>query len=221
MKPRGRDFLPSGPRSADRSSSPRMSGGTAEKATLREQFRKQWRPRRLRNEAIRLMGIDPADLGRWFDAHAAALTLYARQWLGGPGAQDAVQDVFLHLATLTASPRNPKAWLFRAVRNTAVSAARSDRRRQQRENAAAAQRDEFFQRRPEDLVDATAAQEALAALPQAQREVVVLRIWGQMTLAEIAQTIQLPLSTVYDHYREALNALRRRMESPCRTSDRK
>jgi hypothetical protein len=40
----------------------------------------------------------------------------------------------------------------------------------------------------------------------------VLRIWAQMTLAEVSETVGLPLSTVYDQYRAALSAVRTAME---------
>ena len=159
------------------------------------------------------MGSDgAARLALYFDAHAAQLTLYARQWLSTGAAEDVVQEVFLKLLALPQPPTSPKAWLFKAVRNAALSELRSERRRRKREQSVGEMRHEWFDAASSELIDAAAAQEALETLPEAQREVVVLRIWGGLTLAETAETVGLPLSTVYDHYRSALSALRRVME---------
>ena len=45
-------------------------------------------------------------------------------------------------------------------------------------------------------------------LPEEQREVVVLRIWGEMTLAEVALVLDVPENTVASRYRYALNRMR-------------
>ena len=164
--------------------------------------------------------VDATQLGRWFDAYGAQLLLYARQWLSRGGeAEDVVQDVFLRLIEHQQEPQNVKAWLYRAVRNGALSAARTRRRRADREQRVARDHPEWFQQAPGDLIDARAAQEALTKLPEAQREIVVLRIWARMTLQEVSETTGLPISTVHDHYRTALAAVRKTMESRCPTNN--
>ena len=67
----------------------------------------------------------------------------------------------------------------------------------------------------EDIADdATAADEArrlrglLALLPAAQRDVVVLAYYGELTHVEIAAHLNLPLSTVKGRMRLALERLR-------------
>jgi RNA polymerase sigma-70 factor (ECF subfamily) len=52
----------------------------------------------------------------------------------------------------------------------------------------------------------------LANLPDEQREVIVLRLWSGLTLAEVAELCQAPVSTVFSRYRTGLAALRRRFE---------
>lgn len=158
----------------------------------------------------------PEELGRCFDAHAAALALYARQLLDPALAEDVVQDVFLRLMEQAHPPQNVKAWLFRSVRNAAISHVRSQRRRRQREQEIAAGHREWFESNAEALIDAEAAQQALAKLPVEQREIIVLRIWAGMTLAEAGQTMGMPVSSVHELYRAALAALRCQLESPCR-----
>src|SRR5438477_7512432 len=121
--------------------------------------------------------IDPAKMGSWFDAYGGRLALYARQWLARGAAEDVVQDVFIRLIGKMREPATVKAWLFGAVRNAAISQWRSESRRKMHEQKVAGFGQEWFEAKPDDLLDAAAAQEALAKLPDQQREVIVLRIW--------------------------------------------
>ena len=152
-----------------------------------------------------------------FDAHAATLILFARQWLDRAAAEDVVQDVFVSLMSQRRSPDNPRAWLYKAVRNAAISHARSASRRSKREMRLAEQRTEFFESGADDLIDASAAQEAMESLPQEQREVIVMRLWAQMTLAEIAEVTGEAVSTLFSRYRSGLLEIKRIMESSCPT----
>lgn len=159
----------------------------------------------------------PRQLRQAFDAYSATLVLYARQWLDPGLAEDAVQDVFLRLVVQRVAPGNVKAWLFRAVRNAALNRARSQRRRRKHERGVATSRPHWFEARPDQLVSATAARAALASLPREQREVVILRIWGEMTLSEVADVLDQPVSTLWSRYRAGLTALRKMLELSCQT----
>lgn len=164
-----------------------------------------------------MAAMDPVNLSTWFDSHSAQLLLYARQWLPEPSAEDVVQTVFLRLMSQPRRPDDVKAWLFRAVRNAAISHLRSHRRRRRREQVVAARKRPWFRARPDDPIDAATAQAALSHLPDRLRETAVLRIWGQMTFREIAGVVGRPVSTVVRDYRAALTAVRERLESSCRT----
>ena len=74
--------------------------------------------------------IDPGQLGRWFDAYGARLALYGRHWLDAALAEDVVQEAFIRLMAQASPPENVKAWLFRSVRNGAISQLRKQKRRQ-------------------------------------------------------------------------------------------
>jgi RNA polymerase sigma-70 factor (ECF subfamily) len=54
---------------------------------------------------------------------------------------------------------------------------------------------------------------ALRLLPEEQREVLVLKIWGELTFQQIADTLGSPLNTVAARYRYGLEKLRERMNS--------
>ena len=161
--------------------------------------------------------VGPEQLGEWFDAFGDTMVLYARGWVDAARAEDAVQDVFLRVMNRRRAPENPKAWLFRSVRNAAINEARSQKRRRKREQKQAAGRRAWFESRVENLIDAQAAQDALAALPTEQREIIVLRIWAGMTLQEAAETVNRPISTVHSRYGAGIKAMRERMGVSCKT----
>jgi RNA polymerase sigma-70 factor (ECF subfamily) len=146
-----------------------------------------------------------------------ALVLYARQWLDGASADDAVQEALVSLLALPQPPRSPAAWMYRAVRNASIDAARASARRQRREQAVAESRREWFTTQPDALLDAQSAEQALRRLDPEHREVVVLRIWADLSFAEIAEVMQLGVATVHHRYKSALGRLRSALEQPCPT----
>ena len=149
---------------------------------------------------------------------AAGLALYARQWLGddATAAEDVVQEALTSLLAQTPPPRDPIAWMYRAVRNAAIDQSRATSRRRRREQTVAESRREWFESSADALIDATIAQAALADLPPASREIVVLRIWSELGFAQIAEVMGMSLSSVHDRYVAALREMRAALENkPC------
>jgi RNA polymerase sigma factor (sigma-70 family) len=157
--------------------------------------------------------MGPDVLGRLVDEHAAALTLYARQWCRTP--EDVVQDAFVKLVGQKRPPEHPVPWLYRVVRNGAISAARSAERRRRHESAAARQAAWFVETDTPGLDGETAAA-ALQALPLEQREVLVAQLWGGLTFAQIGELTHTSSSTAHRLYVAGLSALRKRLGVPCR-----
>ncbi|MBN9122598.1 MAG: sigma-70 family RNA polymerase sigma factor [Planctomycetes bacterium] len=145
-------------------------------------------------------------------SHAAALALFARQWCAAP--EDAVQDAFCKLVRLSAPPGDPVAWLFKVVRTTAIDRGRADRRRARRE-AATAKPERWFAEPEIEGLDAQAAVAALEALPPEQREVIVSRLWGGMTLEQVAQVAGCSLTTAHRRFEAGIAALRERLGVAC------
>jgi RNA polymerase sigma factor (sigma-70 family) len=168
-----------------------------------------------RKEHVQRM-IDAERLSKLFHAHAAQLTLYA-QWLDAGAGEDVVQEAYIRLMSQKVEPENVKGWLFTTVRNEAISQTRSLIRRRRHERSDP--RSQWFEPTVADAIDATAATEALQSLPAAQREVIVLRIWGQMTLKEVAEITGSSISTLFDQYRAGLTALRQKMGAPCHNNN--
>jgi RNA polymerase sigma-70 factor (ECF subfamily) len=158
--------------------------------------------------------IGPERLGELFDAHAAALTLYARQWCDQSGAEDVVQEAFVALACQREPPRQLAAWLHRVVRNQAISWARKRRRRDAYE-ARAGQETELFAW-VDDRLTADEATDLLNRLDPENREAVVLRIWSGLNFDEIARLLGCSLSTAHRRYHDGLAHLSEKLEAPCR-----
>jgi RNA polymerase sigma-70 factor (ECF subfamily) len=159
-------------------------------------------------------------VAEWFAAHGKALLLYARQWVDGGEAEDVVQQVFMRLLAGGAVPGQPRTWLFRCVRNEAIGVWRSNQRRRKREREVASEKVDWFVASPEDRLDAAMVQAALRALPLEQREVVTLRLWSGLTLAEAAAVMDVAVSTVHAWYAEAMPALRKILETSCKNQNR-
>jgi RNA polymerase sigma-70 factor (ECF subfamily) len=153
-------------------------------------------------------------LARLLDEHAAALVLYARQWCDAP--EDVVQEAFVKLAGQRQTPDHVLPWLYRVVRNGALTAARAARRRKVHETEAAARAPAWFVPSPAARLDGEAAAAALQALPPEQRETVVAHLWGGLTFEQIAELTGTSSSTAHRRYLTALAVLRERLEMPCR-----
>ncbi len=156
----------------------------------------------------------PELLGQLLDRYAAALVLFARQWCNAP--EDAVQEAFVQLARQPEIPRDPAAWLYRVVRNGAISAGRSEARRRKHESHAAEFRGWFESQESEEF-DANRAAAELAELPTEEREVIVAHIWGGLTFSQIAELVDSSASTVFRRYQSGLAALRNILSEPGET----
>jgi RNA polymerase sigma-70 factor (ECF subfamily) len=158
-------------------------------------------------------GISADNVTRLWDAHSAALVLYAQQWCAVP--EDVVQEAFLLLVRQPVAPENPVGWLYRVVRHRALNAARSAGRAARREAAVASRGEPWFEPTMADQIDAAVATEALKQLPADQREVIVARVWGGLSFQDIAELAGTSVSTVYRSYQRGLATLRVRLRIAC------
>lgn len=159
--------------------------------------------------------MDPQQLGKLIDMYARPLELYARQWCVEPA--DVVQTAFLKLMKETTEPDNITAWLYRVVRNLVVSELRAKGRREEREQVVAAANGNWFESFPEIEIDGATATDALKQLPEEQREVVVTRIWGEMSFEEIAELTGVSSSTAHRRYSDGIEVLRTKLGVECQS----
>jgi len=156
--------------------------------------------------------MTPKQLEQLILANHRTLELFAAQWTMAP--EDCVQEAFLKLFRLDRPVENPKAWLFRAVRNLAIDSGRSEASRRNREYVAGQARC-LFTSKPEDLLSSEEIQTALERLSGDYREVIVARIWGRLTLEEIAEAFGMAPSTVHRRYELGIQKLKQYFKVPC------
>jgi RNA polymerase sigma-70 factor (ECF subfamily) len=102
---------------------------------------------------------------------------------------------------------------FTQIRRAAIDQARKNIRRANREERAM-EMDEYsdivwFDSTLEKDERSSQIETALKTLPDYYKEVVVLKIWGELTFEEIAETLDIPMNTAASRYRYALEKLRR------------
>ena len=149
-------------------------------------------------------------------ARSPGLRLFARQWGDAATADDVVQTALVSLLSQRKLPDDPVAWMYRTVRNAAIDAARAGDRRKRREQTVAMERGDWFEATIDNALDAADAETALRQLPNESREVVVLRLWGDLGFAAIAEVLGISVSTAHSRYTSALEQLKQKLEPACR-----
>ncbi|MCA8916450.1 MAG: sigma-70 family RNA polymerase sigma factor [Planctomycetes bacterium] len=155
---------------------------------------------------------DADAFARLYQRHRHGLFGYALSFYRQEApAADAVQELwlgFLENIESLAGVANVRAYLYRSLRNRVLD----EFRRKKREVNALGQTDAITLIRPRDTVasreEAQQLNEALMRLPEEQREVVLLRIYGEMKFADIADVLQTSTKTVESRHRLALEKLR-------------
>jgi RNA polymerase sigma-70 factor (ECF subfamily) len=151
------------------------------------------------------------DWREWFARNGARFLLCARQWTRTQAdAEDVLQEAFIrfwrHQRHL---PGDPAALLVTSIRRAAFDLVRRETRRSNREQSALVLEGEpisWFE--PSDNAADQLLQDALERLPDAQRQVVALKIWGELTFDEIARQLDCSPNTAASRYRYALAKLR-------------
>jgi RNA polymerase sigma-70 factor (ECF subfamily) len=145
-----------------------------------------------------------------FTALAPGLVLFARQWVrSGADAEDIVQDAFVRFWRQNRDVAN-RGLLYATVRSVALDLIRKDSRRARREAEAYSDTEQTMEPQFEGDDD---SQRLLAGainrLPHEQREVLVMKIWNDLTFAEIGEGLGISQNTAASRYRYALAALRK------------
>ncbi len=171
--------------------------------------------------------LDAAAFEKIVDTYSGRLYGFFQRMLGGrEEAEDLVQEVFVRVVKAIAEYREEgrfEAWLFRIAGNLV----RDRLRREPRESAKgmAEQGDnvllnscmdrhmgsgmDTFEHRD----DADRLQKCLTKLPTVEREVILMRHYGELSFADIAEYTAAPLGTVLARAHRGLAKLRQWMES--------
>lgn len=169
-------------------------------------------------ELMRRVQLDDAEaFEALYDRHSVRAYRVARAACGGSeAAEEAVQEGFISIWRSRGAYRPNRggvtAWAMTVVRNRAIDAARRNAAHDIRRAEA-----EALERQPAagDLVDdaitddhAQHLRTRLTGLPDAQREVIALAYFGELTHTEIADHLGIPSGTVKGRMRLGLEKLR-------------
>lgn len=157
------------------------------------------------------MPLDAAQLANLIESQAGPLRLWVRT--RGGSCEDVVQEAFCRLAVQEPVPMNPVAWLYRVCRNLAESERLSDERRRQREQVRA--QSLFSGGGPSDPLELVEVLRAVEELDSDLREVVLARVWGQLSWEEVGRLCGISTSTAFRRYETALKSLRSKLETKC------
>lgn len=159
-------------------------------------------------------------LVRWVHEHAVAIRGYLLGMVQrAEVADDLLQEVFKRAWLAKdhyVEQGHERAYLLRIADRLAVSTLRRPCREQTVDEATWAQLEPSDERaEPGNLLaareTAAAVENSLAALSAAQRRVLLLRYFGELTFAEIAEQTGWPLGTVLSHCHRGLAALRQQL----------
>ena len=139
--------------------------------------------------------------------HGPALVLFARQWTATHAdAEDALQDALVRFIQARKLPRDEVAYLYSCVRSAAVDLSRTHARRR-KADANRPTPESAFAASPDHAELAATVEQLIGQLPAEQREVLVMKIWGNLTFAQIGQALEISPNTAASRYRYALERL--------------
>ena len=155
----------------------------------------------------------PLNLRRLYDEHAQALFAFLLNLTRSElETRELLQELFLKIASRPAlmdEVREPRAWLIRLAHRLAIDMHRRRSSRDRLLERVAAEAPQVFA--PSDDPDEQSFRKALASglaeLPPEQRAVVHLKLWEQMTFAQIAETLGISGNTAASRYRYGLDKL--------------
>lgn len=125
-------------------------------------------------------------------------------------AEDVTSEFFIRLWKIAATYRGGsghRAWMAAVARNMAIDLMRKMRREVLTEEPA----DQVMAQGgiEQEVIADMSLEQALARLKPKEREVVDLKIMGELTFREIAAVLKIPIGTVTWRYQNAIRKLRR------------
>ncbi len=136
-------------------------------------------------------------------------------------AEDVTSEFFIKLWTTVAEQyrfgEKHRAYLARIAHNMAIDHLRRNQREQATDEiqeavdagAAAASAGKQQEAVEDSVVEAITVKEAIETLKEPEQQVLNMKIFGELTFAEIAQILKLPMGTVTWRYRTAIQKLQK------------
>jgi RNA polymerase sigma-70 factor (ECF subfamily) len=162
----------------------------------------------------------------WLVANGPRLLLFAKnQTRNAQDAEDVLQDALVKLvekinsSSFDGGQEMWIAYLYTTIRRLAIDLGRKDDRRRKREDyvsdemesEAALKFDPWFESDASEEETRSQLERGLKELPQKFAEVIVLKIWGDKTFAEIGEMLNISQNTAASRYRYGLEILKRKL----------
>lgn len=148
-----------------------------------------------------------AEIAELYRTAGPALWAHLRRKVDDPhAAEELFQETFLAAAENPAglqAAASPRAWLFGIARNLVLEHLRRYRLRRTTPLP-----EDLTQPAERDGDELAAMRAAIVRLPEGQREVLELRLRDQLSYAEIAEALGLPIGTVRSRLHHAIGALK-------------
>ncbi len=147
-------------------------------------------------------------IGRWAELYGADLFRFARFRLNSAtDAEDAVQDLFVRLATSSSdisAVTSPRSFLIRSLRNLCI-----DRMRRKSLPVVPLTDRVDVAEESETDVEVERIKRLVHELPAEQSEVILMRTAQRLSFAEIAEVLDVPLSTAKSRFAYGIDKLRK------------
>lgn len=147
----------------------------------------------------------------WLGKHGPQLLLFARtQTRCEADAEDLLQEAVIESSGKSEGNPPDLPLVYTTLRRRAIDLARKTDRRTAREEVTTERSEDcWFDDTIEQKETARLIERAIKNMPEKFREVVMLKIWSELTFAQIAQTLDIPLNTAASRYRYGLEILKR------------
>jgi len=179
-------------------------------------------------------GSAPSEWREWLQTNGPKLLLFARQQTRShEDAEDVLQDAMVKLIEKIRHDEfigGPEAWqpyIYTTIRRLAIDLSRRDDRRKRREDTVGLDEEEaqqqsfhpWFETESSDDETRVQLEKKLRELPEKFAEVIVMKIWGERTFAEIGEILGISQNTAASRYRYGLEALKRSLGGARRRGD--
>ncbi|MGD9420146.1 MAG: RNA polymerase sigma factor [Verrucomicrobiota bacterium JB025] len=176
----------------------------------------------------------PSDWRGWLQEYGPRLLLFARQQTRShEDAEDVLQDAIVKLIGKINNNEfvgGTDAWmpyLYTTIRRLSIDLSRRDDRRKRREDTVGTDIEDdqsatfhpWFDSHSSDDETRAQLEEKLKELPEKFAEVIVMKIWGERTFAEIGDILGISQNTAASRYRYGLEALKKSLGGARRRGD--
>ena len=170
----------------------------------------------------------------WLREHGSKLLLFARQQTRSiADAEDVLQEALVKLAkkeaegTFDGGQASWLPYLYTSIRRCAIDLGRKEDRRSKREEKSETNKiiqygeyiDPWFASKCADDESRQYLESSLKKLPEKFTSVITLKIWGELTFAEIGKKLNISQNTAASRYRYGLEALKKHLGSVRQTGD--